>query len=99
MARATINVTIDLRLLAMRLRDRGKKFIRVHEVAYELGTSPKTAGKIMVSLAKLGYVVRWSDGVYMLVEEKPLKCSAIERSRLPQSPRAWEARASGLSSA
>ncbi len=72
MVKYTVNVTIDLRLLAMRLRDRGRKFIRVHEIAYELGVSPKTAGKILVSLAKLGYVVKWSDGVYMLVDEKPV---------------------------
>ncbi|MET1160627.1 MAG: hypothetical protein ABWW65_06675 [Thermoprotei archaeon] len=70
MAKYTINVTIDLRLLAMRLRERGKKFIRVHEIAYELGVSPKTAGKIMVSLAKLGYVVKWSEGVYMILDDK-----------------------------
>jgi len=75
----TINVTIDLRLLAMRLRENGKKFIRVHEIAYELGTSPKTAGKILVSLAKLGYVVKWSEGVYMLVDEKPVKYKVVEK--------------------
>jgi len=73
MAKYTINVTIDLRLLAMRLRDRGRKFIRVHEIAYELGVSPKTAGKILVSLSRLGYVIKWSEGVYMLIEEKPMK--------------------------
>jgi len=66
----TINVTIDLYLLAMRLKDRGKRFVRVHEIAYELGTSPKTAGKILMSMAKLGYVVKWSEGVYMIVNEK-----------------------------
>ncbi len=79
MVKYTINVTIDLRLLAMRLRENGKKFIRVHEIAYELGTSPKTAGKILVSLAKLGYVVKWSEGVYMLVDEKPVKYKVAER--------------------
>jgi Mn-dependent DtxR family transcriptional regulator len=79
MAKYTINVTIDLRLLAMRLREKGKKFIRVHEIAYELGISPKTAGKIMVSLAKLGYVVKWSEGVYMIVEEKPVRYRVIDR--------------------
>ncbi len=79
MVKYTINVTIDLRLLAMRLRENGKKFIRVHEIAYELGTSPKTAGKILVSLAKLGYVVKWSEGVYMLVDEKPVKYKVVEK--------------------
>lgn len=78
MAKYTINVTIDLRLLAMRLRENGKKFIRVHEIAYELGTSPKTAGKILTSLARLGYVVKWSEGVYMLVDEKPVKYKVVE---------------------
>ncbi|MEM0380567.1 MAG: hypothetical protein QXX35_02160 [Desulfurococcaceae archaeon] len=81
MVKHTINVTIDLRLLGMRLRDRGKKFIRVHEIAYELGTSPKTAGKILVSLAKLGYVIKWSDGVYMVLDEKPVKYTIVEKTR------------------
>lgn len=79
MVKYTINVTIDLRLLAMRLRENGKKFIRVHEIAYELGVSPKTAGKILVSLAKLGYVVKWSEGVYMLIDEKPVRYRVIEK--------------------
>ena len=66
MPKYTVNVTIDLRLLALKFRERGKKFIRVHEVAYELGISTRTAGKLLMSMAKLGYVVRWSDGVYMI---------------------------------
>jgi len=78
MVKHTISVTIDLRLLAMRLRESGKKFVRVHEIAYELGVSPKTAGKVLTSLAKLGYVVKWSDGVYMIVDEKPVKYTSIE---------------------
>ncbi|OYT39818.1 MAG: hypothetical protein B6U89_03480 [Desulfurococcales archaeon ex4484_58] len=82
MVKYTINVTIDLRLLAMKLRERGKKFIRVHELAYELGVSPKTAGKVLVSLAKLGYVVRWSEGVYMLIEEKPVKYRVVNKDVL-----------------
>lgn len=72
MVRHKINVTIDLRLLALRIMDRGKRFIKVNELAYELGTSTKTAGKILVSLAKLGYVAKWSDGVYMVFNNKPL---------------------------
>jgi len=78
MAKYTISVTIDLRLLGMRLRESGKRFVRVHEIAYELGTSPKTAGKVLTSLAKLGYVVKWSDGVYMIVDEKPIKYASVE---------------------
>jgi len=73
MVKYTVNVKIDLRLLAMRLRESGKRFIRVHEVAYELGTSTRTAGKILATLCKLGYVMKWSEGVYMILEEKPVK--------------------------
>ncbi len=69
----TINVTVDLRLLALRLRETGRRFVRVHEIAYELGVSPKTAGKILKSMARLGYVVRWSDGVYMVLDDKKLR--------------------------
>lgn len=77
MSKYTINVTIDLRLLAMKLRERGKKFVRVHEIAYELGVSPRTAGKIMVSLARLGYVVKWSEGVYMVLEDEPCRADNV----------------------
>lgn len=73
MSKYTVNVTIDLRLLALKYKEKKRRFIRVHEVAYELGISPKTAGKILVSMAKLGYLVKWSDGVYMLVDEKSLQ--------------------------
>lgn len=69
----TINVTIDLRLLALRLRETGRRFVRVHEIAYELGVSPKTAGKILKSMTRLGYVVRWSDGVYMVLDDKKMR--------------------------
>ncbi|ABN69967.1 hypothetical protein Smar_0867 [Staphylothermus marinus F1] len=75
----TVTVTIDLRLLAMRLRESGRRFIRVHEIAYELGISPKTAGKIMVNLARLGYAVKWSEGVYMLLNERNNKYKIIDR--------------------
>ncbi|WP_245521853.1 hypothetical protein [Staphylothermus hellenicus] len=75
----TVTVTIDLRLLAMRLRESGRRFIRVHEIAYELGISPKTAGKIMVSLARLGYAVKWSEGVYMMLNERNNKYKVIDR--------------------
>ncbi len=69
----TVTITIDLRLLAMRLRESGRRFIRVHEIAYDLGISPRTAGKLLMSMAKLGYVVKWSDGVYMVLDGKPRK--------------------------
>lgn len=80
MVRHKINVTIDLRLLALRIMDRGKRFIKVNELAYELGTSTKTAGKILVSLAKLGYVAKWSDGVYMVFNNKPLIDASVRGS-------------------
>jgi Mn-dependent DtxR family transcriptional regulator len=69
----TISVTIDLRLLALRLRETGKRFIHVHEMAYELGVSSKTAGKILKGLARLGYAIRWSDGVYMILDDRRLR--------------------------
>ncbi len=71
MARYTVNVTIDLRLLAIKLRESGKRFVKVHEIAYDLAVSPRTAGKILNSMARLGYLIKWSDSVYMIVYEKP----------------------------
>jgi Mn-dependent DtxR family transcriptional regulator len=47
--------------------------LRVHELAYELGVSPKTAGKILRSMERLGYVVRWSSNVYMLIDENKFR--------------------------
>jgi len=71
LARYTVNVTIDLRLLAIKLRESGKRFVKVHEIAYDLAVSPRTAGKILNSMARLGYLIKWSDSVYMVVYEKP----------------------------
>ncbi len=71
MPRYTVNVTIDLRLLAIKLRESGKRFVKVHEIAYDLAVSPRTAGKILNSMARLGYLIKWSDSVYMVVYEKP----------------------------
>ncbi len=81
----TATITIDLRLLAMRFRDRGKRFIRVHEVAYELGISPKTAGRILVTMTKLGYLVKWSDGVYMVLDT-----NYAENKENTHTPIYWE---------
>ena len=68
-SKKTITVTIDLDLLAMRIIESKRRFIRLHELAYELGVSSRTAGKILRGLEKLGYIIRWSDGVYMVVED------------------------------
>ncbi|MEM1555689.1 MAG: hypothetical protein QXM54_04100 [Desulfurococcaceae archaeon] len=65
-----VSVTIDLELLALRLKNKGKKFIKIDELAYELATTPRSAGRILVSLAKLGYVSRWSSRVYLVHGEK-----------------------------
>ncbi len=61
-----ITIKIDLDLLGRRLILSGKRFISIHEISYELGITPQAAGKLLSSLSRLGYVVKWSKGVYMV---------------------------------
>lgn len=62
----TMSVKIDLKKLYMKLLFNRKKFIRLHELAYELCVSPKTAGKIFSSMIKLGYVEKWASDMYVV---------------------------------
>ncbi|MCD6488812.1 MAG: hypothetical protein J7K21_06280 [Desulfurococcales archaeon] len=66
-SKETVTITVNLHLLGRRLGESGKVFIRVHEIAYLLGVSPRTAGKILSALSKLGYVEKWSDGIYRII--------------------------------
>jgi len=59
-------VTIDLHKLGRRLIDSDRVFIRVHELSYELGISINAAGRILSALEKLGYLIKWSRGLYIV---------------------------------
>jgi len=59
-------VTIDLHKLGRRLIDSDRVFIRVHELSYELGISINAAGRILSALEKLGYLIKWSRGLYII---------------------------------
>jgi len=59
-------VTIDLHKLGRRLIDSDRTFIRVHELSYELGISINAAGRILSTLEKLGYLIKWSRGLYIV---------------------------------
>lgn len=59
-----VRVTVDPQLLAAFLAMQGKRFVAVSNVALMLGTSTKTAGKILATLEKMGYVRRYSRRVY-----------------------------------
>ena len=64
--RKQLSITIDLVKFGERLRKR-KKWIRVRELAEELGISTKSAGKILAALEKLGFVEKRSVGVYKVL--------------------------------
>ncbi len=64
--RKHLSITIDLIKFGERLRRR-KKWIRVRELAEELGISTKSAGKILAALEKLGFVEKRSIGVYKVL--------------------------------
>jgi len=59
-------VTIDLHKLGRRLIDSDRVFIRVHELSYELGISINAAGRVLSALEKLGYLIKWSRGLYII---------------------------------
>ncbi len=67
--RKQLSITIDLVKFGERLRKK-KNWIRVRELAEELGTSTKSAGKILAALEKLGFVERRSVGVYKVLRYK-----------------------------
>ncbi len=58
-------VTIELTRLAERFASE-KRYLRVKDVARNLGVSMRTAGKILAAMEKLGLARRWSNGVYWL---------------------------------
>jgi len=66
--RDVITVTIDLKALGFRLVSSGRKYVRVNELAYELGISNITAGRILSKLTKLGFVEKWSNGIYRVTD-------------------------------
>ncbi len=65
--RKHLSITIDLVKFGERLSKK-KKWIRVRELAEELGISTKSAGRILAALEKLGFVERRSIGVYKVIK-------------------------------
>ncbi len=59
-----VRVTVNPDLLAAFIAMQGKRFIAVSNVALMLGTSTRTAGKILAALERKGYVRRYSRRVY-----------------------------------
>ena len=59
-----VRVSIDPDLLAAFIASQGRRFIAVSSVALMLGTSTRTAGKILATLERKGYVRRYSRRVY-----------------------------------
>ncbi len=65
--RRHLSITIDLIKLGKKL-SREKKWIKVRELAEELGISTKSAGRILAALEKLGFVKKRSVGVYKVIK-------------------------------
>ena len=59
-----MNVTIDLKQLA---RKYNGVYMNINRLAMELGTSTRTAGKILARMEKLGLAIRVSKRVYLIV--------------------------------
>ncbi len=69
MSKHVLSIRIDLHRLGMRLVYSNRDFIRTYELAYELGTNTYSAGKILAALARLGYVEKWSNGLYKIIKK------------------------------
>ncbi len=61
-----MSVKIDLKKLYLKLVFNHKRFIRLHEIARDLCVTPRTAGKILSMMARLGYVERWTADMYLV---------------------------------
>lgn len=68
-----VSVTIDLHKLGRRLIDSNRLFIRVYELSYELGISSNAAGRILSALEKMGYLIKWSKGLYIIKRKELIK--------------------------
>ncbi len=65
-------LTLNLHVFGRRLRERYRKWIKVKDLANDLGISSRSAGKLLASLEKLGYVSRRANNVYEVISYK--KC-------------------------
>ena len=61
-----VKVTVDVEKLSLLLKESGRTYITVKGLAEILGTSTKSAGKIMSRLEALGYVERYSRRTYRI---------------------------------
>ncbi len=64
--RKHLSITIDLVKFGKKLSKK-KQWIKVRELAEELGISTKSAGRILAALEKLGFVEKRSVGVYKII--------------------------------
>ncbi len=64
--REKVKISVDLERLSLSLSLSGKRYISVRNMAELLGTSTKSAGKILSKLEARGYVERYSRRTYRL---------------------------------
>lgn len=62
----TMSVKIDLKKLYLKIIFSKRRFIRLHEIARELCVTPRTAGKILSTMTRLGYLEKWSHDLYLV---------------------------------
>lgn len=64
--RRQMRLTVDPEAFALALLLSGRRYVRVRDVAGLLGTSTRSAGKLMARLERLGYVRRYSRRAFLI---------------------------------
>ncbi len=75
-----VKVKVGIAVVAALIRGSGKKYITVKEVSRLLGVSTKTAGRILSTLEKEGYVEKYSRGAYKIVQDSRLNAQTASRA-------------------
>ncbi|MEM0378543.1 MAG: hypothetical protein QXP68_05915 [Thermosphaera sp.] len=66
-------VSVNVEKLYERLVERGKMFVKVEEIAGILCISEKSAGRLLATMARQGFLEKWGGSVYVLRMEKSFK--------------------------
>ncbi len=75
-----VRARIQLALVAAVLRGSGKRYVSAREVSRMLGVSTRTAGRILASLEREGYISRWSRRSYKVLAREDMAVHASSES-------------------
>ncbi|MDP8003408.1 MAG: MarR family transcriptional regulator [Caldisphaera sp.] len=67
MSEESLKITLDLKKVMQDLYKLNKKYVTLKEFSKNLGTSTRSAGKILKKLEKNGYVKRYSSSAYLIL--------------------------------